>query len=97
MGKEISEELITYIMENMTVHGLMFFVGILDTYGTLNAVIPGNPPHPVHFRDGMHVRNMMRQSGLCDDWTAHEFDDNWEEVIILVIKRFKEENEAATK
>jgi len=95
MGK-VSEELVKYIMENMSVQGLMYFVGILDTFGTLNCVIPGKIPHPVHFRDGMHVRNMMRESGLCDDWTAHEFDDYWEEVVIEAIKLYKDELEVVS-
>ena len=46
----------------------------------------GDIPHIVHFREGMQVRNFMRQSGECNDWSDHEFDDNWVKLIELIIK-----------
>jgi hypothetical protein len=46
-------------------------------------------PHPVHFREGMSVRNAMRDSGLCTDWSDHDFDDNWTEVVELAVKQSK--------
>jgi len=50
----------------------------------------GSIPHPVHFREGMQVRNAMRNSGLCKHWTDHDFDDAWTRV---VRKAIKEEDE----
>lgn len=34
-------------------------------------------PYPVHFRDGMKVRNFLRQSGLCEGWSDHDYDETW--------------------
>lgn len=38
-------------------------------------------PHVVHFREGMQVRNFMRNSELCKNWNDHDFDDNWVSLI----------------
>jgi hypothetical protein len=43
-------------------------------------------PHPVHFREGMWVRNRLRESDLTDDWTDHDFDNNWARVVELAIE-----------
>jgi hypothetical protein len=52
-------------------------------------VIPIQPlraiPHPVHFHEGMSVRNFMRKTGLCDGWDAHDYDDNWSTLIEKVL------------
>ena len=37
-------------------------------------------PHPVHFREGMQVRNFLRTI-FGDTWTAHDYDDRWTELI----------------
>ena len=42
-------------------------------------------PHPVHFREGMWVRNRLREITNYA-WTDHEYDDRWAELIELVIK-----------
>jgi hypothetical protein len=34
-------------------------------------------PHPVHFREGMQVRNWMRTQGETHGWTACDYDDTW--------------------
>lgn len=47
-------------------------------------------PHPVHAREGMIIRNAMRKSGLCKDWDAHDYDDNWIRVVILALELKKE-------
>ena len=43
-------------------------------------------PYPVHFRDGMKVRNFLRGTGLCDRWSDHDFDDTWMEVVERAIE-----------
>ena len=40
----------------------------------------------VHLTDGMQVRNFMRQSGQCEEWDAHDLDNNWIELIKECIK-----------
>jgi len=89
--REISDSLADYIMSKMSMQGLMFFIGVYDTYGTLNAVLPGRIPHPVHLREGMAIRNLMRDSKLCEDWDAHDFDDSWEAAILAVFAKYKKE------
>ena len=49
-------------------------------------------PHPVHWREGMAVRNSLRECEHCKDWTDHDFDDNWIEVVERAIER-KESND----
>lgn len=38
-------------------------------------------PHPVHFREGMQVRNFLRTLSECKDWTSHDLDDRWEGLV----------------
>lgn len=38
-------------------------------------------PHPIHFREGMWIRNRLRDSGLCRDWSDHDLDNNWAEIV----------------
>jgi hypothetical protein len=42
-------------------------------------------PHPIHFRQGMAVRNALRGSKLCDDWSDHDFDNNWHRAVERVL------------
>ena len=44
-------------------------------------------PHPVHFREGMQVRNWMRTQGETAGWDDHDYDDNWTDLIEKVINK----------
>ena len=67
--------------------GLAFFRKTVKDHGEVAAVyMEGGIPHPVHLREGMQVRNFMRESGLCPDWGAHELDDSWVSLVELCIK-----------
>jgi hypothetical protein len=62
--------------------GITFFSDIKKKHGTLNACwMEGDIPHPVHFREGMQVRNFLRGTCLCDSWDCNDFDNNWMTVI----------------
>lgn len=37
-------------------------------------------PHPVHFREGMSIRNFLRRSGLCTGWTHGDLEALWDQV-----------------
>jgi hypothetical protein len=50
------------------------------------ARMAGETPHPVHFREGMQVRNFMRTCEECKGWSDHDFDNMWKEVVELAIK-----------
>lgn len=66
--------------------GIKFFRQVRDEHGTLNAVLTDGPiPHPVHFREGMQVRNKLRDL-TNNSWTAHEYDDRWEKIVLEAIK-----------
>jgi hypothetical protein len=84
MSAVITEDLINKTRTWLGDDGIRFFSEIKDVHGTLNACWDeGGIPHPVHFREGMQVRNFLRNSGLCDTWVDHDFDDNW----MLVIEK----------
>ncbi len=61
--------------------GLTFFRDIKAEHGKVNAVwMEGGIPHAVHFREGMQVRNKLRD--LTDNrWSSHEYDDTWVDII----------------
>lgn len=40
----------------------------------------------IHFREGMQVRNFLRSLTECKDWTDHNFDDNWREIVKQAIQ-----------
>lgn len=76
--KLISEELIAKTRAWLGEDGYNFFKEIKKVHGTYNACWnEGGISHMVHFREGMQIRNFMRTSGLCGDWSDHDFDENW--------------------
>jgi len=67
--------------------GIKFFTDLKKKYGRIDAIfMEDGIPHPVHFREGMQVRNFLRSLPECKDWTDHQFDDNWVSIIEEVIK-----------
>lgn len=82
MQREIPQDLITKVRDWLGEDGKQFFTENHEKHGTVSPVLAdGNIPHPVHFREGMAVRNFMRRTGLCADWDAHDFDNNWQSVV----------------
>lgn len=89
--KEIVDVLVDKTIKWLGEDGLKFFSGLLREYGQLSVVlIESKIPHPVHFHEGMGVRNFMRNSGLCKDWTDIDLDDNWCRLITMAIMRTRE-------
>lgn len=77
---EIPAELVSKLREELGPKGTEFFRALLREHGRINVVLdrgPGMPPHPVHLREGMSVRNWMRSTRLCVGWDAHDYDENW--------------------
>lgn len=84
--KLIPPELVQKMCDYLQEDGMVFFRNLLRDHGTVNACwMEGGIPHPVHFREGMQVRNFMRQSGLCMDWTDYDYDNMWGPVVIAAI------------
>ena len=65
--------------------GIAHFREYKKKYGTVSPVIGGNPPHAVHFREGMTVRNKLRELTNYV-WTAHQYDDIWAEIVEAAIE-----------
>lgn len=61
--------------------GIAFFREIKANHGTVLAVWNEDGiPHSVHFREGMQVRNKLRELTNYQ-WTAHEYDERWHLII----------------
>jgi hypothetical protein len=57
--------------------GVTFFRNLKESHGRVDAIwMEGSVPHIVHFREGMQVRNKLREL-TNNEWTAHEYDDRW--------------------
>jgi hypothetical protein len=66
--------------------GINHFREYKNKYGTVSPVyMEGTIPHPVHFRDGMQVRNFLRTLPECSTWTQEELDNKWAQVIDCAI------------
>jgi hypothetical protein len=42
-------------------------------------------PHPVHFREGMQIRNWLRKQPETKGWTDYDYDDKWEGLVLKAI------------
>ena len=83
----IPKELIKKTRKWLGKNGIAFFKEMKEKHDGYSPVfMVGDIPYPVHFREGMQVRNFMRNSGLCDEWTCHELDDNWIHLIEKVME-----------
>lgn len=74
------EYIIQQLKEWLGQDGISFFRECKEKYGDVSPVYPEPEcpylPHPVHFREGMQVRNFLREI-TNNGWTAHEYDDRW--------------------
>lgn len=78
---QITDELVAQVRDWLGQEGVDFFRKVKEDHGQINACwMEGGIPHPVHFREGMQVRNKLREL-TGNAWTTHEYDDNWVEVI----------------
>jgi len=89
--EKITNEIVKKTKEFLGEDGLNFFKECVEKHGEISPVYMESIgyikiPHPVHFREGMQVRNFLRSTGLCNDWTDHDYDDNWTEVVEKCLK-----------
>jgi hypothetical protein len=67
--KSLPKSLVNKTKKWLGKKGLKLFRKIKEKHGTVNACWDeGGIPHPVHFREGMQVRNFMRGCEECKDW-----------------------------
>lgn len=84
--KEITKEMIEATKKFLGIEGIAHFRKYKEEYNDVSPVIPGLIPHPVHFREGMQIRNALREAGVCKDWDAHDYDNNWARIVEEAIK-----------
>lgn len=73
--------LIPSLKEWLGVAGITFFKELKSKYGTVAATWDeGGIPHCVHFREGMQVRNKLRDL-TNGSWTPYEYDNTWADII----------------
>ena len=87
-------DFIGYLLEWLGYDGVAFFELMLDEFNELAPVIPTDgPPHPVHFREGMAVRNAMREIHKkmgVPAYSAHFYDNHWQGAIQAALKMCEE-------
>lgn len=67
--------------------GVKFFRDLQQPDGSLlNHWMESGIPHILHFREGMQVRNFLRKQPECENWSDHDFDNRWEQIIIKAIQ-----------
>ncbi len=68
----ISEELIKVTRKWLGKNGRNFFAKVMLKDGGLIST---------HFNEGMQVRNFLRETGFCDEWSPVDLDDNWMNIV----------------
>jgi len=93
---EWDPDFIGHLLEWLAYDGTAFFQMCLDEYSELAPVwrAPGAPiPYPVHFREGMQVRNAMRRIHKhmgFDVYGAKFYDDYWQSAVEAALKMCEE-------
>jgi len=89
INDEIVDDFIQWIGED----GLRWFKHLKGLTGTYSPVLKlnekrkGIPVHPVHFREGMQIRNWMRKHDNCSGWI--EFDSVWVLLVEEAVKKYE--------
>lgn len=45
------------------------------------------PAHPIHLREGMQIRNFLRQQAECANWTQHDLEDRWRAITETAVRQ----------
>lgn len=86
------QEAIEKVRTFLRSEGIQFFRRVKTEFGTVAAVIPPNHelnelpiPWPIHFREGMQIRNFLRQ--ITDNgWEFDEYENGWVNIVNEAIK-----------
>ncbi len=72
------EELIIGLRKWLGGAGVRFFTWCKTKHGEISPVyVEDGLPHPVHFREGMSVRNFLTTTEYCKNKDIHWLDNNW--------------------
>ena len=88
----IPKSLIPKVAEFLGEKGVHYFKTIQKIHKRVNPVLRCSTkhgsvfPHPIHFREGMQIRNFLREQDECKDWDQHDLDNKWSYVIEMVIE-----------
>lgn len=91
---EISDKIVEDLSVFLQEDGIRWFKHLKGLTGTYSPVLKlnmkrkGIPAHPVHLREGMQIRNWLRNREECKDWNDHDFDNNWTLVIDKVVEKY---------
>ena len=78
--------------------GIHFFWTLIRLYGTANPIIRRKGPipvHPVHFREGMTIRNWLRNQPECKEWDHNRLDCDWCKLVKQAVLAAKGEGKCA--
>ena len=80
-------ELVQKLREWLKEDGIKYFTDIKNKYGRIDAIwMDGKIPHPVHFREGMQIRNFLRK---YVDWDPIKLDNEWVGLVEEAIRESK--------
>lgn len=66
--------------------GIAWFSTCFRDFGKVDPILNiGGLPHPVHFREGMQVRNFLRTLPETSGWTSHDYDNRWASLVRAVL------------
>lgn len=81
-----TQSIVEAAREWLGVDGHEFFTKVYTEHKTLCAVwMDGRIPHPVHWREGMTVRNFLRSLDETCNWDAYDYDDRWIPIVMRAI------------
>jgi len=86
MQTKINKKLINKAKKWLGKNGIKFFRDVQTKYGKIATAcwMHEGIPHPVHFREGMQVRNWLRTNS---DWDFDRIENHWDELINQLLKR----------
>ena len=93
MAIEINDSLVNKVFNWLGKENIIWFRHVKNLKGSVNCVLKLNfkrkhiPSHPIHFREGMQIRNFMRGTDECKEWNVSDFDNNWSNVIDKCIEK----------
>lgn len=87
----MDKSLIIKVKDWLGPKGISFFRTVKLVKGSIDTAVLRTkgpiPAHPIHFREGMQVRNFLRSCPETANWTDHDYDDRWGAIVEEVIRR----------
>jgi len=94
MDEGIKEQLYRPLHEWLGDDGINFFREIVQEFGDPAAVLhPGHRlnnsgegiPHPIHFREGMQIRNFLNEELTRLNLPRENLDEEWRNIVLVAI------------